>query len=56
MPGCIVKMLDWTIVLPPGLRAIEPMVKSGGQHPSTISMYGCSLKRKMPSPLLVTLI
>ena len=56
MPSCIMKTADWTIVLSPGLSAIEPMVNSGGQQPSTISMYGSSLNRRVPSPVLVTLM
>jgi len=56
IPSCIMKTLDSTIVLSPGLRTIEPMVNSGGQHPSNTWIYGFSLKRNKPSPVLVTLI
>ena len=49
MPSCIMKTLDSTSVLSPGLMTIEPMVSLGGQHPSSTSMYGIPLKRNTPS-------
>jgi hypothetical protein len=47
MPACIMKAEDFTLVLSPGLRTIEPMVKLGGQQPSKTSTYGVSLKRSV---------
>lgn len=56
IPSCIMNTLDSMIVLSPGLRTIEPMVRRGGQHPSNTSIYGSSLNRSVPSPVLVTLM
>jgi hypothetical protein len=47
MPACIINAEDLTMVLSPGLRTIEPMVRLGGQQPSKTSMYGISLKRSV---------
>jgi hypothetical protein len=56
MPSCIINTLDSTVALSPGLSTIEPMVSLGGQHPFNTSIYGASLKRNVPSPVLVTLM
>lgn len=47
MPACMEKTVDLILVLSPGLRTIEPMVKLGGQQPSRTSTYGDSLKRNV---------
>ena len=56
IPGLITKLLEVTVVLSPGFKTIEPMVRSGGQQPARTSRYGSRLKRKTAPPTLVTLM
>jgi hypothetical protein len=47
MPACIIKTEDRMVVLSPGLSAIEPMVRLGGQQPFKTATYGLLLNRSV---------